>query len=154
MTQTATAPKKITETKWNRLVERGRALADADRGEPRFEIGDLALEAEAIGSPGVSTGALDRLRQYAEDIGMSFSTLREYRRVAEAWTNDTRVSLVAWTVHRDLAREPDRAALIVSQDWTPASIAALKAERYPKVLFRMFRPSAPTDGAEDPRAHT
>src|SRR5262245_22937131 len=94
---------------WDQLVSAGRQAAQAE-GDAKWALGDLALEAEPMGSRGGEpTGALERLREYGEAIGVELETLRDYRAVAHSWPDGARAPLDAsWTAHRLLAGVPDR----------------------------------------------
>jgi hypothetical protein len=51
----------------------------------QLELGRLALEFAPIGEPGIKTGAYDRVRRYAEEIGLDEVNVRNYRTVAHGW---------------------------------------------------------------------
>ncbi|MFF8190780.1 DUF6192 family protein [Streptomyces bobili] len=52
------------------------------------------------------------LRLFAEEIGLSFHTVRTYRWVAAHWPKDQRQEGVSFDVHRILASAPDEYELI------------------------------------------
>lgn len=54
----------------------------------------------------------ESLRQFAEEIGLSFYTVRTHRWVAAQWPAAHRQAGVSWEVHRILASVPDRFELI------------------------------------------
>ncbi|GAA2631102.1 DUF6192 family protein [Streptomyces vastus] len=54
----------------------------------------------------------DSLRRYAEEIGLSFYTVRTHRWVAAQWPAEHRQTGVSYEVHRILASAPDRFELI------------------------------------------
>lgn len=93
---------------WKSLVAAGRK-AVAREADAKWELGDLALEVEPKGKRGAHTGALERLREYADEIGIEPDQLRQYRDVAAAWSDATRVASASWSAHRELMAEPDRA---------------------------------------------
>ncbi len=101
------------------LVDAGReARQHADTMQ--WVEGDLALQVEAL--PGderprdPDTGAFiadeaKALKRYADDVGLPYSTLKTYRRVAEAWPSTTRAH-ASWAVHQVLAAQDDRFDLV------------------------------------------
>lgn len=78
----------------------------------QWELGDLALEVEPIGRDGVNNGSAERLRRYAEEVGVEFEALRRYRHTAHNWSPETRVAGVPWSVHRELEAEPQRKRIL------------------------------------------
>ncbi|WP_346093955.1 DUF6192 family protein [Streptomyces olivaceiscleroticus] len=80
----------------------------------QFAVGDAALEIAPLRSRGgdVSLGEDElgvegALRIFAEEIGLSFHTVRAYRWVAARWPADRRQEGVSFEVHRILASAPD-----------------------------------------------
>lgn len=85
---------------WDKLVEEGQELA-AQISDNKFALGDLAIEVTKKGEK--------KLQEYAEEIGVPYNSLREYRRVAEAWHPARRLApSVSFSVHQDLARVENR----------------------------------------------
>ncbi|MCQ8835834.1 DUF6192 family protein [Streptomyces malaysiensis] len=86
----------------------------------QFALGDFALEIAPLRnhggnmSPaeGEEQGVEDSLRLFAEEIGLSFHTVRTYRWVAARWPKDQRQEGVSFEVHRILASAPDAYELI------------------------------------------
>jgi hypothetical protein len=106
---------------WDELVAEGRELAAAANGQ-QWRIGDLALEvAEMRPHGGVPADVETRLNRFSNEIGVPFNTLRDYRRVAARWPEDTRVSSVSFFVHRAFAGLDDRFDLILLRRWTMRS---------------------------------
>jgi hypothetical protein len=117
----------MTETQLEEVAMSYEGLVDAGR-EARKQIdghqwteGDLALKVESLpsgsGPRDPDTGqfiedAEQSLKRYAEDIDMSYGTLRHYRQTAGAWPGERRRSTVGYEVHRILATQPDRFDLI------------------------------------------
>lgn len=105
---------------WDELVAAGAELkimedrVEAEAGNVRWLWGDLALEVAPIGANGEHTGALERLEKYADQLDVSYSALREYRRVADAWPAAMRVAPQPWTVHQQIAGRDDREELIAN----------------------------------------
>lgn len=84
---------------WESLVLRGieiRLKGDS----VNWELGDLALQVEtAYGDHTLET--------YAEDIGVNFRSLQEYRRVAAAFEKSSRLENLSWTHHQAAASWPN-----------------------------------------------
>lgn len=106
----------LTTTRtYDELVAEGREARErAD--EMQWIEGDLALEIEVLPPDerprDPETGAFiedegKALRRYAEDVGIAYSSLQTYRRVAKAWPPTTRAHS-SWDVHRALAAQEDR----------------------------------------------
>ena len=95
--------------RWEELVDEGRQLkimeerVDAEHGNIRWQWGDLALEVAPMGERGQDNGATERLRQFAEELDVSFESLRQYRNVAATWPNGMRVPFQPWVCHQILA---------------------------------------------------
>lgn len=101
-------PKTQTTLSWNELVSKGQHLIET-LTQDKFGLGDLALIAAPLGSDGAHNGSSATLDEYAQAIGCEPSSLREYRRVADAWPESQRRSKDAsFSVHQELASEPDR----------------------------------------------
>jgi hypothetical protein len=97
------------------LVEAGREARKQIDGHQWAE-GDLALQVEALTpesrprDPETGEFIEDQnkvLRRYADDIDMSYRTLKEYRRTAEAWPVSRRGD-AGFEVHKLLAAQSDR----------------------------------------------
>lgn len=109
-----------TTVSYSELVERGREARELADGVQWVE-GDLALQVEAL--PGderprdPETGLFiedetKQLKRYADDIGITFATLKTYRLTAVAWPTTLRRAEVSWHVHKTLAAQEDRFDLI------------------------------------------
>ena len=109
----------MTKT-WDQLVAEGQELKimedriEAEAGNVRWLWGDLALEVAPMGQRGHDNGAIARLREYADELDVSFESLRQYRAVADAWPNGVRSPLQPWIVHQQIAGRDDREELIAS----------------------------------------
>jgi len=102
------------------LVAAGReARQQADNMQ--WVEGDLALQVEAL--PGderprdPETGAFladekKALQRYADDVGLPYATLQNYRRTAELWPSSRRRDEAPWGVHAALNAQEDRFDLI------------------------------------------
>lgn len=110
----------MTEMSYEGLVEAGRAARERIDNVQWIE-GDLALQVEAL--PGderprdPETGEFiedqaKTLKRYAQDVDIGYATLKEYRRVAEAWPTTSRLVVVSWGAHQALAGQDDRFDLI------------------------------------------
>lgn len=109
------------------LIEEGKALvvkcesAERMTAESRFELGRWAEKCApaqekncgSVASPtgGVRIAPNTALEEYADEVGVSFATLKGYRDIANAWGDDDPTGL-SWTVARKLAYRTDRMSLI------------------------------------------
>jgi hypothetical protein len=91
---------------WDECVQRGRRLVTTI-GQAKWELGDLLCSIAAVGQPGHSSGALARVRQFADEIGLNFESAKAYRATAHAWPPHTREQ-TSWGVHQRLQARPDR----------------------------------------------
>lgn len=81
----------------------------------QFAVGDMALEIEPLRGHGGHHPIEDEdtlsveasLRIFAEEIGLSFHTVRTYRWVTARWPAEQRQEGVSFEVHRILASTPD-----------------------------------------------
>lgn len=116
----------------NEDVERGQLLVEAI-GDNKWELGDLANQV----CPASGNGQSDegRLRRFADEIDVSYQTLRLYRQVAAAWEADVRTSASSWSVYKELASHPERIEIMGMQDhWTVDALRAFldrRPTRYP-----------------------
>lgn len=76
-----------------------------------FTIGDRALEIEPLrprgGIPDAEWTIRESLLRLAEDIGLTFNTVKQGRWVASRWPEEHRQAGVSFTIHRILARIED-----------------------------------------------
>ncbi len=98
------------------LVKQGRQAAKS-----QWTLGDLASKVEIAYGEG-------KLQEYAEDIGVDYRTLLDYRTVARAYEKSERSEL-PWSVHRVLASQDDRAALVTDSTLTYRGAQALARGR-------------------------
>ncbi|MHA7134465.1 DUF6192 family protein [Oerskovia turbata] len=104
----------------------------------QFRLGDIALEIEPMHDQGVSgDGAYAVLEAFANEIGLPFNTLRNYRSVASAWPKQHRSKTASFRVHHELAYLQDRFDVIKNppnRRWTcdDAARAAAHAPRWPR----------------------
>lgn len=103
----------VTKRRWNTLVKDGRKAVSL-LTQCQFRLGDIALEIEPMLPKGGQHGAevYPTLQMFADEIGIEFATLINYRSVASAWPEKKRVDGASWTVHRALASMPNRFSLI------------------------------------------
>lgn len=107
---------------WDDLLAEGEQLKimedriDAEAGNVRWLWGDLALEVAPMGGGpgGVGNGATDKLQRFADELDVSFQSLRQYRTVAEKWPIGMRVPMQPWVVHQQIMGREDREELIAS----------------------------------------
>lgn len=94
---------------WDQCVKEGRRLV-GELTLNKFALGDETLKPAVapMGKDGAHNETTEKLQAYANAIGIPFQTLRSYRGVAAAWPPDERSSGAAWSVHKELAGDPDR----------------------------------------------
>jgi hypothetical protein len=80
---------------WETLVLRG--IAVREKGDSvNWEYGDLALEVEtAYGQ--------HKLEDFAQEVGINYHSLREYRRIAAAFEKAKRLANLSWCHHQSAA---------------------------------------------------
>lgn len=99
---------------WDELVAEGEQLkimedrVEAEAGNVRWLWGDLALEVAPMAGDGVNNGATEVLRRYADELDVSFESLRAYRNVADAWPAGIRIPAEPWGVHQLFMGRDDR----------------------------------------------
>lgn len=123
-------------------VERGTELV-SNIGDSKWELGDLANQV----CPATNGDKEGRLERFADAIDVSFHTLRSYRSVASAWPLATRVAS-SWTVHRELASNPDRFDIISEQ---PFNQDGVTCDRWTLRGIRHRLERRPFDRATPPR---
>lgn len=99
--------------RWQELVRIG-IIKDGDRN---WFLGDAALEIAPMGGEVYHNGSEANLRRYADEIGVEYHSIVEYRRVSAAWSSNNRVLDTPWKVHAQLAARKDliRPGMTVSQ---------------------------------------
>lgn len=108
----------VSVRNWDELVAEGRELkvmeerVEAEHGNIRWQWGDLALEVAPMGDDASHNGATERLKAFAAELDVSYSALREYRRVADAWPHAMRLAGQPWIAHQKFAARDDREELI------------------------------------------
>jgi len=102
---------------WDELVAEGRRAIDGFQ----WKLGDLAGEVET------SYGEAS-LAAYAAEINVNYTTLSEYRRIANLYEIPRRLG-ISWGAAQALAAQPDRLELIASRKWTVAQARELAASR-------------------------
>lgn len=107
----------MTKT-WDELLAEGERLKvmeeriDAEAGNVRWLWGDLALEVAPMGADQARNGAMEKLRRFADELDISFESLRQYRTVAEKWPHGMRVPSQPWVVHQQIMGRDDREEII------------------------------------------
>jgi hypothetical protein len=104
----STTPADPDRIHWPDLVAEG-IEARRTRDGAQWRLGDLALEVE-------TTYGGHELERYAEDVGVEYNTLRDYRDTAKAYGIDERSSNLSWSHHRAVRSQSDR------QDWIRQAI--------------------------------
>ncbi len=100
--------------KYQESVKRGREAARS-----QWTLGDLALDLE----PKYGEATLER---YAEDIGVEFKTLEDYRYVSSRFEFPVRTGNLAWSVYKIFAAQEDRLDLISQEREKPWTASAAR----------------------------
>lgn len=104
----------VTRQPYDELVELGRGWV-AEMSAVQWRLGDAAGEIEPMrarggvnpsGSEELFTVS-EALRMFAEDVGLAYTTVRDYRWVASRWPKEHRRADVSHTIHKILASIPD-----------------------------------------------
>lgn len=119
------------------LVRQGIA-ARQRRDGAQWDLGDLAATVET------AYGAAD-LERYADEIGVDYDTLRDYRRVAVAFENGDRSPNLSWLHHRVLAARDDRRKWLAKAEANGWSVRQMQAEieASQTVNYRLTSPLVP-----------
>jgi hypothetical protein len=100
----------VSRERYEELVKLGRDWVAA-MSSAQWCIGDAAVEIEPMrsygganpsGQDGLFTVS-ESIRTFAEDIGLSYATVRDYRWVASRWPAKCRRADVSHTIHKVLA---------------------------------------------------
>ncbi|MFH9426628.1 DUF6192 family protein [Streptomyces sp. NPDC017529] len=106
----------MSQERYDELVKLGRDWV-ATMSAVQWQIGDAGLEIEPMrsygganpsGTEGLFTVS-EAIRMFAEDIGLAYTTVRDYRWVASRWPRRHRRADVSHTIHKILANIPDEA---------------------------------------------
>ncbi|MDT0347084.1 DUF6192 family protein [Streptomyces litchfieldiae] len=118
---------QVTQQRYDEIIAGDRQLV-AQMGRAQFTIGDHALETEPMRPQGGSTARADELfgvntslQIYADDIGLSLSTVLNYRFTAHRWPADQRREGISHKVHTILASIPDAAERFEAIDHPPVN---------------------------------
>lgn len=107
-----TRPEAFSAQQWNRWVKRGRKLVQSET-DIQFKLGDLTLEIVPQQEHGNGDRGVESvLESFADEIGLSSSTIASYRRVSIAWPKGHRNGDTSFTVHDILSAHPKRFQLI------------------------------------------
>lgn len=107
------------------LIRKGRKCVEAHHAAERkfssvqLRLGRLTLEFAPMGDPAQKTGAYERLRVYAKEIGMDEGTLKNYRQTAFAWSGtDLRDDEFGYTLIKGLepVGEKDKALVLLREE--------------------------------------
>ncbi|MER7772369.1 DUF6192 family protein [Kitasatospora sp. NPDC096140] len=103
----------VSLERYDELVAEGRDLVE-QMGRCQFRIGDMALEIEPMRPVGGGEHGVDEvftvtgsLKRFAEDIGLSFHTVKTYRWTASRRPAERRQPKVAHGIHRVLGSIED-----------------------------------------------
>lgn len=131
-------PADLTALSRDELVECGRKVASFSEqvtSVSRWVLGDLACAVET--SYGES-----ELGKYAEEVGVQWSTLRDYAQVSRAFPASCRLATTSWTVYRTLAAQGDRLELVAGDRLTVDQARDIVHERGRKKHARWKRQQA------------
>lgn len=121
---------------WDELVAEGRRAIDGFQ----WKLGDLAREVE-------TTYGESNLMRYAAEIVVEYSTLRDYKAVAQAFPAESVARAThSWSVYRAFAAQRDRLELVARQEsWTAREarelVAGRSAIQQPPAPSSFFEPS-------------
>jgi hypothetical protein len=105
---------------WETLIFEGME-ARQTKDKAQWKLGDLALQVDtAYGGHTLET--------YAEQIGIEYNTLRQYRTVAAAYQNDERSSFLSWSHHLKIADRDDRLGWLKRAAEGKWSVRRMRAE--------------------------
>lgn len=110
------------------LVKQGRQVVT----QSQWTLGDLATTVEIAYGQG-------KIQEYADDIGVTYSALREYRRVSAAYESAMRLTDVHWSVYAILAAQQDRVALLEPGLTASAARAIVRARSSQTDIVRVMR---------------
>ncbi|HWU08979.1 MAG TPA: DUF6192 family protein [Streptomyces sp.] len=100
----------VSQSRYEQIVAELREVVE-QQTQGQFTIGDRALEVEPLRSQGGAADAQwsvqNSLVRLAEDIGLTFSTVKNARWTASRWPKERRQAGVSFTVHRVLGQIED-----------------------------------------------
>jgi len=151
----ATHWKGLSLESYKELVAEGKRVTEQETNV-KWLRGDLASKVEKHYGEA-------KLEQYAEDIEVSYSTLRDEVTTAKAWPQSARDPRKSWTVHRELNGRDDRFDLIEQINTTTELRQLLgrrpshsgtqlpKAARVAQVREALANPEIAREIASDPK---
>jgi hypothetical protein len=98
---------------YEELVTEGQAAILA-QSKYQWTLGDLAIEVVGPASPNEGKSQDGKLRDYADDTGADYQRLWQYRAVATAWPESTRVDSVPWVNYRTIYKADDRTDIMAT----------------------------------------
>lgn len=104
----------VTRQRYDELVKLGRDWVET-MSSVQWQLGDAAMEIEPMRSYGGTNPSgseelftvSEAIRMFAEDIGLAYTTIRDYRWVASRWPKEHRRADVSHAIHKTLASLPD-----------------------------------------------
>lgn len=100
----------VSQSRYEQIVAELRQVVE-QQARSQFTIGDRALEIEPArprgGVPDAEWTIRESLVRLADDIGLTFSTVKNARWTASRWPKEHRQAGVSFTIHRILARIED-----------------------------------------------
>jgi hypothetical protein len=118
----------VTRQRYDELVKLGRDWVET-MSSVQWQLGDAGLEIEPMRSYGGTNPSgseelftvSEAIRMFAEDVGLAYSTVRDYRWVASRWPKERRRADVSHTIHKILASLPDERERFEAVDNPPAN---------------------------------
>jgi hypothetical protein len=118
----------VTRQRYDELVRLGRDWVETMSGV-QWQLGDAAMEIEPMRSYGGTNPSgseelftvSEAIRMFAEDVGLAYSTVRDYRWVASRWPKERRRQGVSHTIHKILASIPDEQERFEAVDNPPSN---------------------------------
>ncbi|MER8225407.1 DUF6192 family protein [Streptomyces sp. NPDC094143] len=110
MSEVAEKIGSVSQSRYEQIVAELREVVE-QQSRGSFTIGDRALEIEPVrprgGIPDAEWSVRESLLRLAEDIGLTFNTVKQARWVTSRWPKEHRQPAVSFTIHRILARIED-----------------------------------------------
>lgn len=121
----------VAQYSYEDLVDAGLQIREvSDRS--RWKLGDIAIEVTKITDT-------DGLKQYARDIGVTYSSLRRYRDVSKHYPQRDRdaYQMLSWTHFRTVATHEDRDKLLErahDENWSVEKLRVMSKEDQTDVI--------------------
>lgn len=113
----------VSQSRYEQIVAELRQVVE-QQTQGQFTIGDRALEIEPVRPRGGIADAewtvRESLIRLAEDIGLTFNTVKNARWIASRWPKERRQAGVSFTVHRILGKIEDEEERFAAINIPPA----------------------------------